>query len=386
MTVVAKGRAGPTRRFANIVTTGCASGGLAGADRGQGTDTTMKVLKQASVRAAALLLAVLMAQCLESASVAAGILQTVRDRGHVVCGVSDRLDGLSAVDQSGRWSGIEIEFCGAVAAAVFGDRTKAKFRPVSPAEGPRALSTGDIDILLGGTTWTLSREADLKMRFAGVLLHEGQGLLVPRSFGISSILELSGSSICAQRGTGAEKAVAGYFGANQMRYQLVLADRWDEVIKAYNAGTCTLLTGDLPTLAHERSRMPRPGDHVLLPELLTQEQTGPFVRQGDDPWLTVVRWTLLALIEAEQIGMTRTTLSDFTTSTDPRVLRFLGSDASLSEGLGLDPIWAQRIVTEVGSYGEIFERTLGEQSRLKLPRGANNLWDKGGLMIAPHFR
>ena len=171
-----------------------------------------------------------------------------------------------------------------------------------------------------------------------------------------------------------------------MRYQLILADRWDEVIKAYYAGTCTLLTGDLPTLAHERSRMPRPGDHILLPELLTQEQTGPFVRQGDDPWLNVVRWKLLDLVEAEQLGMTRATLSDFASSSDPRVLRLLGSDASLSEGRVLNPSWAQRIVAEVGSYGEIFERTLGEQSRLELPRGANNMWDKGGLMIAPQFR
>ncbi len=316
----------------------------------------------------------------------AGVLQTVRERGHLVCGVSDRLPGLSAVDKSGRWSGAEIEFCGAVAAAVFGTRDKVKFRPVSAGEGARALTAGDVDILLAGTVWTLSREADLGMRSAGVLFHDGQGLLVPKSFGVSGVLELSGASICVQKGTTAATAVGAFFDARTLRFQLALFDTWADAVRAYKKGTCTLLTGDLPSLADERSRMTPPSEHLLLPELVTHEQTGPFVRQGDDPWLTLVHWTLLALIEAEQIDLTRSSLSEGDRATDPRVRRFLGKDATLGPNLGLAPNWTERIVAEVGNYGEIYNRTLGEGSRLGLPRGANALWTNGGLMAAPQFR
>ena len=316
----------------------------------------------------------------------AGVLQSVRERGELVCGVSDRSPGLSAVDQSGRLSGLEIEFCGAVAAAVFGEREKVKFRPIGAGEGARALAAGEIDILLGGVTWTLSREADLGMRSAGVLFHDGQGLLVPKSFGVSSVLELSGASICVLQGTSAAAAVSTFFDARKMRYQLVVSESWADAVKSYKEGNCTLLTGDLPSLADELSRMAVPGDHVLLPEVVSHEQIGPFVRQGDDPWLTVVRWTLLALIEAEQIDVTQAAVGDFADSKDPRVRRFLGKDASLGTALGLAPEWTERIVSEVGNYGEMYDRTLGEGSRLKLPRGANGLWTKGGLMAAPQFR
>jgi general L-amino acid transport system substrate-binding protein len=317
---------------------------------------------------------------------AAGVLQSVRDRGHLVCGVSERMPGLSAVDKSGRWSGLEIEFCGAVAAAVFGTREKVKFRPVTAGEGPRALAAGDIDILLGGTVWTLSREADLGMRSAGVLFHDGQGLLVPRSFGVSSVLELSGASICVQKGTTAVTAVGAFFAARNMRFQVAAFDSWADAVKAYKEGTCTLLTGDLPSLADERSRMAAPAEHLLMPELVQHEPTGPFVRQGDDPWLTLVRWTLLALIEAEQADLTRASVSDSERLADPRVQRFLGKEAALGANLGLAPNWTERVVSEIGNYGEAFNRTLGEGSRLKLPRGANALWTNGGLMAAPQFR
>lgn len=316
----------------------------------------------------------------------AGVLQTVRERGHLVCGVSDRMPGLSAVDKSGRWSGLEIEFCGAVAAAVFGERDKVKFRAVAAGDGPRALDAGDVDILLGGTVWTLSREADLGLRSAGVLFHDGQGLLVPRSFGVSSVLELSGASICVQKGTAAVAAVTSFFDARKMRIQSALFESWGDAVKAYVEGTCTLLTGDLPSLADERSRMASPADHLLMAELVTHEPTGPFVRQGDDPWLTLVQWTLFALIEAEQIELTRASLSNGDLTRQARVQRFLGKDATLAPNLGLAANWTERIVSEVGNYGEIYNRTLGEGSRLKLPRGANGLWTNGGLMAAPQFR
>ncbi len=342
--------------------------------------------KKARCRAATFLSAAVLAFSAWATGASAGVLQAVRERGHVVCGVSDRLPGLSAADQSGRFSGIEIEFCGAVAAAVFGERENVKFRPVTPADGARALADGDVDILLGGTAWTLSREADLGMRSAGVLYYDGQGLLVPRSFGVSSVLELSGASICVQQGTGAQKAVSAYFDGREMRYHLVLGEKWADAIKSYKDGGCTLLTGDLPSLAVERSRMGQPGDHIILPELLMHAQTGPFVRQGDDPWLTVVRWTLLALIEAEQLGISSETLEEVSEAPNDRVRRFLGRESPVNTELGLPANWTERVVAEVGNYGQIFNRTLGEGSRLKLPRGANDLWARGGLLAAPQFR
>jgi general L-amino acid transport system substrate-binding protein len=316
----------------------------------------------------------------------AGTVEAVRARGEIICGVSDRHEGLSAVDASGRWSGLEVEFCAALAAAVLGDRTKVKFKPVSDAEGPRVLASGNVDVLLAGTAWTLSRESELGMRSAGVLFHDGQGLLVPRAFGVSSALELSGASICVQRGTGADKAVAAYFNVRQMRSQLAVSDKWDDAVKTYRDGHCTLLTGDVSALGHERSRLARPADHLILPELVTHVQTGPMVRQGDEPWFTLVRWTLLGLIEAEQLGLTSQTIQEPIENADDRVRRFLGHEVALGAALGLPPDWTTRVIVQVGNYGEIFDRTLGERSRLKLSRGANNLWSKGGLMASPAFR
>lgn len=345
----------------------------------------MIVLRHAGLRVAVLCFATLLL-CGRANVAAAGVLQSVRDRGHVICGVSDRLPGLSIVDRNGRWSGIEIEFCGALAAAVFGERDKVKFRAVSALEGARSLAQGDIDVLLGGTPWTLSREADLGMRFVGVLFYEEQGLLVPRSFGVSSVLELSGASVCVQGGTADEKALGSFFNMRQMRYQLVRGETWADTVKAYRDGTCTLLTGGLPALAHERTGMTKPPDHMLLPEIITQEQTGPFVRQGDEPWLTVVRWTLLALIEAEQLDLSKSSLAALPQTPDLRVQRFLGRDGTLAASLGLSQDWTERIIANVGNYGEIFYRTLGEGTRLKLPRGENHLWNQGGLMMSPQFR
>lgn len=316
----------------------------------------------------------------------AGVLQSVRDRGHLICGVSDRLPGLSAADASGRFSGLEIEFCGAVAAAVFGESKNVRFRPVGATDGSRALVSGNIDILLGGTTWTFSREAELGMRWAGTLYFEGQALLVPRNFGVQSALELSGASVCVQQDTGEEKAVAAYFEGRSMRYQLVLSEHWTDAVKSYIDGSCTLLTGDTALLAHERSRMAEPRDHLILPEPVTQEQTGPFVRQGDDPWLTLVRWTLMALIEAEQAGLSRETLMQGGNQRSVRVRRFLEQDGAIGASLGLAPNWTERVIAEVGNYGEMFSRTLGDGSRLKLARGANDLWLKGGLLAAPQLR
>lgn len=317
---------------------------------------------------------------------AASVLDQVRERGHVQCGVAENRQGLSSVDRGGRWSGLEVEFCAAIAAAVLGDRNAVKYRPINATEGTRALSAGDIDVLLGATAWTLSREAELSMRAAGILFHDGQALMVQRAFGVSSVLELSGASICVQRGTGAEPAIIDYFKGRDMRTQLVVTDKWDDVVQSYAEGRCTLLTGDLSMLAQERADLARPQDHLLLPELVTQESIVPMVRQGDEAWYSVVRWTLLALIEAEELGLSSANVDESQSSTIGRVRRFLGLDAALGPALGLPPDWAMKIVAQVGNYGEIFDRTLGEKSRLKLTRGLNALWTNGGLLVSPAFR
>lgn len=356
--------------------------------RARGIDTAMTYQTKARFRAVArLVMAALLFSGFAAASTAqAGTLEAVRERGQVVCGVAENRDGLSAVDKLGRWSGLEVEFCGAVAAAALGDRAKVKFRPVSASEAPRLLASGDVDVLLGGTAWTLSREAELGMRSAGVLFHDGQALLIQRSFGVSSVLELSGASICVQKGTGADQSIVAFFDDRQMRYQLVVADKWDDVVKAYREGQCTLLTGDLSILAHERSRLAKPLEHLFLPELVTHLHLGPMVRQGDEAWFSVVRWTLLALIEAEEIGLTGANVLEPPAAPTDRVRRFLGQESELGTALGLAPDWTARVIGQVGNYGEIFDRTLGESSRLKLGRGANNLWSRGGLMSSPAFR
>ncbi len=317
---------------------------------------------------------------------AASTLDVVRERGHVLCGVAENRIGLSAVNSSGRWHGLEVEFCGALAAGILGDRAAVKFRPISPSEGPRVLANNEVDVLLGGTAWTFSREADLPMRAAGVLFVDGQSLMVQRAFGVTSALELSGASICVHKITGAEQAIVDFFAAREMKFQLVVAEKWDELVKLYADGKCTLLTGDLSVLAIERANMSRPNDHIMLPELVTQELISPMVRQFDEQWFTVVRWTLLALIEAEELGLSSENIAERATRTADRVRRFIGADGALGASLGLSQDWAMQIVQQVGNYGEIYHKTLGDGSRLRLSRGLNNLASKGGLMVSPSFR
>ncbi len=321
-----------------------------------------------------------------AANAHAGTLQNVQARGHIVCGVGERQGGLSATDADGRWTGLEVEFCAALAAAAIGDKSAAKFRAASKADGPRILKSGDVDVLLGALSWTLSREAELGMRAAGVLFHDGQALLVNRSFGVSSVLELSGASICVSNGTGATESISTYFSRRQMRYTLVESEKWDDQVKSYIAGSCTAMSGDLSMLALERSRMHSPLDHLLLPELLSIDLLGPMVRQGDEDWFTLVRWTLMALIHAEELGLTRANVDENLGTQSAPLRRFLGETAGLGAPLGLPDTWAYRIIKQVGNYGEIFDRTLGEGSSVKMARGRNDIWTRGGLMVAPAFR
>lgn len=326
--------------------------------------------------------------CLPIAAGAAetSALDAIRSRGYVLCGIGEPQPGFSNVDAGGERSGLDVEFCSALAAAVFGSKEAVKFWPLSANDRFKALQTGGVDVLARGATWTLSRDTELGARFTGVLFYDGQGFLTRRGNAVASALELSGASICALPGAMGEQGVAEFFGGQRMRYQTVTQDNWDALVKAYAAGSCTVLTGDVSLLGEARSKLKVPGDHIILPELITKEPLGPAVRQDDAQWFAVVRWTLMALIEAEELGLNSANVDAQRAATDPSVRRFLGLEANLGQALGLPRDWAYQIVKNVGNYGEVFDRTLGMKSELKLSRGLNNLWTKGGLMYAMPFR
>jgi len=323
---------------------------------------------------------------LPGAADAAGTLDAIRARGSIACGIGEERAGFSAVDSAGVRSGLDVEFCQALAAAIFGNKDAVKYWPLSTADRFKALQAGDVDVLARGAAWTLSRDTELGARFTGVLLYDGQGFLTRRGNAVSSALELSGATVCALPGAMGEQGVAEYFGAQKMRYQVVTQDNWDDLVKVYAAGNCTVLTGEVTLLAHTRSTFTTPGDHIILPELITKEPLGPAVRQDDAQWFAVVRWTLMALIEAEELALTSENVDARRAATEPAVRRFLGLEANLGQALGLPRDWAYQVVKNVGNYGEVFERTLGAQSNLKLDRGLNNQWTKGGLMYAMPFR
>jgi len=313
-------------------------------------------------------------------------LDAVRARGKVVCGVADHAAGFSEVNPRGTWSGLDVEFCSALAAAVLGDRDAVKFISLNAADKFKSLEQQEVDVLLGATAWTLTRDTELGARFTGILYYDGQGFIIPRNHSIASVLELSGASICVLAGSSDETAISDYFGVRKMRYQLITSDRWDELVKTYSDGGCTVLTGDMTLLAYEKSRLASGADQMLLPELITKEPYGPAVRLGDDGWFAIVRWTAMALVAAEELGISSSNVDTMKASPSHEVRRFLGLDADLGAPLGLSRDWAYQIVRQVGNYGEIFERTLGQSSPLKLDRGLNNLWTKGGLMYAAPFR
>ena len=313
-------------------------------------------------------------------------LDAIRARGYLLCGIGETQAGFSQVDGSGARSGLDTEFCTALAAAVFGSKEAVKFWPLSANDRFKALQAGDVDVLSRGASWTLSRDTELGARFAGVLFYDGQGFMTRRGNAVASVLELSGASICTLPGAMGEQAVAEFFGAQRMRFQVLAQDNWDDLVKTYEAGSCTVLTGDISLLAQTRSKLKVPADHMILPELITKEPLGPAVRQDDAQWFAVVRWTLMALIEAEELGLTRDNVDAQRAATAPGIRRFLGLEANLGQALGLPRDWAYQVVKNVGNYGEIFERTLGTNSDLKLARGLNNTWTKGGLMYSMPFR
>jgi general L-amino acid transport system substrate-binding protein len=317
----------------------------------------------------------------------AATLDTVKARGTLQCGVSTGVAGFSLADSQGNYSGIDVEICRALAAAVLGDANKVKFVPLSPPQRFTAIQSGEVDILARNTTWSLTREAQLGLVFAPTTFYDGQGFLVAKKLGVKSAKDLSGATICVQPGTTTELNLADYFRKNKLTLKTVVIESEDEIEGAFFAGRCDALTTDASGLAAVRiTRASNPDDYDILPEIISKEPLAPAVRAGDDQWFDIVRWTVFALIDAEEHGLTRANVDDGLKSTDPTVQRLLGVSAGNGKALGLDEQWAYRAVKQVGNYGEIFDRTVGAKGPLKLARGLNELWTKGGLLYAPPLR
>jgi general L-amino acid transport system substrate-binding protein len=321
-----------------------------------------------------------------AASAPLSTLDAVKARGKVICGVQDHAAGFSEVSPRGTWSGMDVEFCSALATAVLGNRDAVKYLSLNAADRFKSLQDGEVDVLLGATSWTLTRDTELGARFTSTLYYDGQGFLIPRNHSIASVLELSGASICVLAGSTDETAISDFFGSRKMRYQLIQSEHWENLVKTYSDGACTVLTGNMTLLAYEKSRLSNGADQMMLPEMITKEPYGPAVRLGDDSWFAIVRWTAMALVAAEEMNISSGNIDMMKSSPSHEVRRFLGLDADLGAPLGLSRDWAYQLIRQVGNYGEIFDRTFGENSSLKLDRGFNNLWTKGGLMYAAPFR
>jgi general L-amino acid transport system substrate-binding protein len=333
-----------------------------------------------------LLLAATLVADISSSVASPSTLAAVRGRGHVVCGVDDGAAGYSTLSAQGVWSGIGIDFCRALAAGVVGSKEAVKFRHLAAHERIAALRSGEIDVLARHTEPAPGQDAAHGVRIAGILVHDGQGFMVRRSQNITSALELSGARICVTRESGAGYRLSVYFTGFNMPFELVKFDRWQSAVMGYADNVCQVLSADLPELARARLDLGDAGEHVILPELAAKRPIGPAVREDDDEWFGVVRWTLYALIAAEQLGVASAGVDWARASANPEVRRFLGIDIDLGKRLGLSADWTQRIVRQMGNYGELFERHLGQKSPLKLERRLNNLSNNGGLHYAPSFR
>ncbi len=324
---------------------------------------------------------------LACASARAEVLDTVKKRGELVCGVSGKVPGFSVPDAQGVWTGIDVDYCRALAAAIFDDPNKVTFRPVTTNERFTALQSGEIDVLARNTTWSFSRDVNLGLEFVGTLFYDGQGFMVRRDLGVKSARDLNGASICIQTGTTTEQNISDYFAANAMSYKQVVFESADEATKLYDSGRCDVYTTDTSGLASRRTSLSRPADHVILPEVISKEPLGPAVRAGDPQWANIARWTLFALINAEELGVSSVNVDQQLASRNPEVRRLLDADEALGkERWGLDRGWAYRIVKRVGNYGEVFERNVGEKTPLGLARGTNQQWSKGGILYAPPVR
>ncbi|HEX5795258.1 MAG TPA: amino acid ABC transporter substrate-binding protein [Geminicoccaceae bacterium] len=318
---------------------------------------------------------------------AGATLDAIKSKGFIQCGVSTGLAGFSNPDDAGNWSGLDVDVCRAIAAALFGDAEAVKYTPLTSKERFTALQSGEVDVLSRNTTWTLARDSSLGLDFTGVSYYDGQGFMVPKSLGVKSALELDGASVCVQTGTTTELNLADYFRANNMSFTPVVFERPDEVRAAYEQGRCDAYTTDQSGLYAQRTGLANPDEHVILPEVISKEPLGPGVRHGDNEWGDVVRWTLYAMLEAEELGVSSENVDDLkANSTNPNVRRLLGVEGEMGQGLGVPNDWGYQVVKQVGNYGEMFERNVGIGTPLKIERGLNALWTNGGLQYAMPVR
>ncbi|HWA20034.1 MAG TPA: amino acid ABC transporter substrate-binding protein [Devosia sp.] len=316
----------------------------------------------------------------------ADTLADVKAKGFVQCGVAPSTPGFAAADSSNNWAGLDVDFCKAIAAAIFNDITKVRYTPLSSTERFTALSSGEVDLLSRTTTWTMSRDTQLGILFAGTTYYDGQGFMVHKSLGVSSVKDLSGATICIEKGTTTELNAADYFAANGLEYNPVTFEAEDETVKAYLDGRCDVFTTDSSALAGERATLTDAADHVILPEIISKEPLALVTRQGDDVWFNIVRWVYFATLESEELGVNSTNVDEMLGSENPSIRRLLGVEGDFGTPLGLTKDWAYQVIKGIGNYSEIFERNVGPNSPLHLERGLNALWKDGGLQYSPPIR
>src|SRR6202035_4621029 len=364
--------------------------GFAGVDRRVGLSAHAMIskrpgrpLKGFAMKRLSLVSTLVLSAAFWSQAATAQTLKTVTDRGMLSCGVSQGLPGFSLPDDKGNWTGLDVDICRAIAAAIFNDSTKVKFVPLSAKDRFTAPQSGEIDLLSRNTTWTLSRDTSLGANFTGVTYYDGQGFLVKKSLKVNSALELNSASVCVQTGTTTEQNLADYFKSNNMKYEVIAFGTADETVKAYESGRCDVFTTDVSGLYADRLKLSNPADHAVLPEVISKEPLGPMVRHGDDQWFDLVKWVLFAMVDAEELGITQKNADEMAKSDKPELKRVFGSDGNFGESLGVTKDWGSRIVKAVGNYGESFDRNVGAGSKLGIARGLNQLWNKGGIQYAP---
>ncbi|MCG7199299.1 amino acid ABC transporter substrate-binding protein [Marinobacter pelagius] len=321
-----------------------------------------------------------------SQALAASTLDTVKNRGHLQCGVTNGLPGFSQPDENGNWTGIDVDTCRAVAAAVLGDGKAVEFTPLTAKERFTALQSGEIDMLSRNTTWTLTRDASLGLNFAGVNYYDGQGFLINKGIGVDDASQLSGATICIQSGTTTELNLSDYFRAKGMEFKPIVFDTSEQTVQGFSAGRCDVLTSDRSQLAALRSKLADPSSAKILPNTISKEPLGPVVRQGDDQWFNIVKWVLSVQINAEELGVTQANVDDMLKSDNPNIQRLLGTDGDMGAKLGLQHDFGYEVIKHVGNYGEMYDRNVGPDTPLGLDRGLNALWTEGGIMYAPPVR
>ncbi len=313
-------------------------------------------------------------------------LNSVKQRCMLVCGSNTGLPGFGIPDAQGNWTGFDVDYCRAIAAAIFNDPTKVRFIPLSAKDRFTALQSGEVDVLARNSTWTMSRDTQLGLDFVATNYYDGQGFMVRKKLGVASAKELSGASVCTQQGTTTELNLADFFRSNNIKYEVVAFATADETFKAYEAGRCDAFTTDASGLYAERVKASAPDEHVVLPEIISKEPLGPAVRHGDNQWGDLVRWVHYAMLNAEELGVTKANVNEMLKSTNPEIKRLVGTEGKFGEAIGLPNDWAVRIIKHVGNYGESFDRNVGMGSPLKIQRGQNALWTKGGLQYGQPIR